>query len=177
MPTNLAVTQATVTQTGLTFSWSASTDNVGVTGYAVFANGSPLGPDGLDLICGAGLACGSSYTLGSRLDAAGNVSTRSATSATTAACSGSSTPAGAGLVAAYSFDEGSGTVVNDSSGNRNNGTLANAAWAATGKHGKRVELQRHQCERDDPRLALIAPDRRDDARGVGRSDDRERELA
>jgi hypothetical protein len=38
-----------------------------------------------------------------------------------------------GLVAAYSFDEGSGTVVNDTSGQGNNGTVSNATWTTSGK--------------------------------------------
>ncbi len=40
-----------------------------------------------------------------------------------------------GLVAAYSFDEGSGTVLHDSSGNGNNGTITNATWSTAGKYG------------------------------------------
>ena len=40
-----------------------------------------------------------------------------------------------GLVAAYAFDEGSGSVVADASGNGNDGTVANATWAAVGEHG------------------------------------------
>jgi fibronectin type 3 domain-containing protein/predicted transcriptional regulator len=45
-----------------------------------------------------------------------------------------------GLVAAYGFDEGSGTTVNDQSGSGNNGTAANATWAATGKYGKALQF-------------------------------------
>ena len=40
----------------------------------------------------------------------------------------------AGLVAAFAFDEGSGTTVTDASGTGNNGTTANTTWAA-GKNG------------------------------------------
>ena len=40
-----------------------------------------------------------------------------------------------GLVAAYSFNEGSGTSVTDSSGNGNTGTVANTTWTASGKYG------------------------------------------
>ncbi len=40
-----------------------------------------------------------------------------------------------GLVAAYSFDHGTGTTVNDSSGNGNNGTITNATWSTSGKFG------------------------------------------
>src|SRR6185369_15042419 len=41
-----------------------------------------------------------------------------------------------GLVAAYSFDEGTGTTAADKSGNGNNGTLINGAtWSTTSKFG------------------------------------------
>ena len=41
-----------------------------------------------------------------------------------------------GLVASYSFEEGTGTATSDASGNNNPGTLANAAWTTSGKYGK-----------------------------------------
>ena len=41
----------------------------------------------------------------------------------------------AGLVAAYSFDAGSGTTAADSSGKGNIGTLANTTWTTAGKFG------------------------------------------
>jgi hypothetical protein len=40
------------------------------------------------------------------------------------------------LVTAYSFDEGTGTVVNDASGHGNTGTISNATWTANGKFGQ-----------------------------------------
>jgi hypothetical protein len=40
-----------------------------------------------------------------------------------------------GLVASYSFDEGSGTVADDSSGNGLNGSISNATWTSAGKFG------------------------------------------
>ena len=49
-------------------------------------------------------------------------------------------PSGPTPVAAYAFDEGSGTTVTDLSGNGNNGTLANTTWAATGKYGKALSF-------------------------------------
>src|SRR5262245_28160867 len=39
------------------------------------------------------------------------------------------------LVAAYSFNEGTGTTVADSSGTGNNGTLSNTTWTPSGKFG------------------------------------------
>ncbi|HVY08171.1 MAG TPA: LamG-like jellyroll fold domain-containing protein [Burkholderiales bacterium] len=40
-----------------------------------------------------------------------------------------------GLVAAYSFNEGSGTKLTDVSGNGNNGTISGATWTTSGKFG------------------------------------------
>src|SRR5262249_30338935 len=40
-----------------------------------------------------------------------------------------------GLVAAYSFDEGSGTTVVDRSGNGHAGTISGATWTTAGKYG------------------------------------------
>ena len=51
-----------------------------------------------------------------------------------------STAAASGLVAAYGFDEGSGTTVTDASGNGNNGTITGATWATAGKYGKALSF-------------------------------------
>ena len=53
---------------------------------------------------------------------------------TTSATTGAQT--GPSPVAAYSFDEGSGTTVADASGNGNNGTVSNTTWTTSGKYGK-----------------------------------------
>ncbi len=45
-----------------------------------------------------------------------------------------------GLVAAYGFDEGSGSSAGDSSGNSNAGTLSGANWTSSGKFGKALEF-------------------------------------
>ncbi len=44
-----------------------------------------------------------------------------------------------GLVAYYSFDEGSGNVLHDLSGNENDGTIYGAKWV-DGKYGKALEF-------------------------------------
>src|SRR4029077_3493884 len=79
----------------------------------------------------SGLTAATSYSYRVRAaDAAGNLGGYSNTAtATTAAASGS------GLVAAYSFDEGTGTTIADASGNANTGTTANTAWSTQGKYG------------------------------------------
>ena len=44
------------------------------------------------------------------------------------------------LVAAYGFEEGTGTTTADSSGLNNTGTLSNATWATTGRFGKALSF-------------------------------------
>jgi Concanavalin A-like lectin/glucanases superfamily len=41
-----------------------------------------------------------------------------------------------GLIAAYSFDEGTGTTANDTSGQGNHGTVSGAQWTDSGRYGK-----------------------------------------
>ena len=88
-PTGLATT--VVGQTSITLSWTASSDNVGVTGYRMFLNGSQVGTSLTTSYLFNGLACGTSYTLGvAAVDGASNVSGRATISGATAACSASS---------------------------------------------------------------------------------------
>jgi len=85
-PTNLAVSNTT--QTSATLSWVASSDNVGVAGYDLFANSTKVGTTTSKSYSFSGLTCGVVNSLGvEAFDAAGNRSTRSVTSVTTAACS------------------------------------------------------------------------------------------
>ena len=85
-PTGLAVSQ--VTQTSLTLTWSASTDDVGVTGYDVYRNGTKMSSAASTSSSQSGLTCGTSYAFGvEALDAAGNRSTRVSVNANTSPCS------------------------------------------------------------------------------------------
>jgi len=83
-----------VTQTGLTLSWTASTDNVGVTGYDVYRAGTKIGTtSGATTYGVTGLACNTTSTFAvAAFDAAGNRSTQSQFSAATSPCT--SSPAG-----------------------------------------------------------------------------------
>jgi len=45
-----------------------------------------------------------------------------------------------GLVAAYSFDEGAGTVVGDASGNAHTGTITGATWTTAGRFGSALSF-------------------------------------
>jgi outer membrane biosynthesis protein TonB len=51
-----------------------------------------------------------------------------------------SQPAGNGLVAAYAFNEATGTTVHDASGNNNNGTISSAAWSTGGRFGSAISF-------------------------------------
>ncbi|MFI5240735.1 MAG: fibronectin type III domain-containing protein [Candidatus Saccharimonadia bacterium] len=71
VPVGLATSN--VASTSLTLSWTASTDNVGVTGYKVFRNGAQVGTAVTTSYSDTGLASGTSYTYTvSAYDGAGN---------------------------------------------------------------------------------------------------------
>ena len=83
-----------VTQTGLTLSWNASTDNVAVTGYDLYRDGTKVASPTSPSASQTGLACGTSYTFAvEALDAAGNRSSRATLGASTTACSPAPAPA------------------------------------------------------------------------------------
>jgi chitodextrinase len=76
VPTNLAA--SAITRTGFTVSWTASTDNVGVTGYQVLRNGVQVATvrNGLTSFVFANLALNETHQIAVRaIDAAGNQST------------------------------------------------------------------------------------------------------
>ncbi len=90
-PASLARTAAT--ETTVSLSWRASTDNVGVKGYRIFRNGTLAGTvtSGLTYVM-TGLHCNTTYiVMASAYDAAGNKSLPATIFAKTAAC-GSDVP-------------------------------------------------------------------------------------
>jgi len=90
-PTGLAVTNAT--SSGLTLSWNASSDNVGVTGYGVYRNGTIAGTPGNASFSFSALPCNTTSTYEvDAVDAAGNRSPRASISASTTACQTASAP-------------------------------------------------------------------------------------
>ena len=81
-----AVTDAT--QTGISVKWTASTDNVGVTGYGRYLATSRIGTSTTTNASFGSLKCGTTYTLGvDATDAAGNRSSTSTMTAATDPCS------------------------------------------------------------------------------------------
>jgi chitodextrinase len=134
-PTGLTATAASASQVNL--SWTASTDNVAVTGYILqrcqgagcstwTTIASPTGTTYSD----TGLSATTTYRYWVRAtDAAGNLSAWSSIVTVTTL-----TPDTSGLVAAYGFDEGAGTAIRDISGQNNNGVASGTTWTA-GKFG------------------------------------------
>jgi chitodextrinase len=92
-PASLRSTGAT--QTSISVAWNASTDNVGVTGYGLSLDGVSKGSTTGTTTTFSGLVCGKSYAIGVDAgDAAGNRSTASTLTATTAACPAPPPPSG-----------------------------------------------------------------------------------
>jgi glucose/arabinose dehydrogenase/PKD repeat protein len=91
VPTGLAATAISSSQVNL--SWTASTDNVGVTGYKVYRNGSPLATPTTPVYQDTGLTPSTTYTYAvSATDAAGNESARSTTASATTQAAADTTP-------------------------------------------------------------------------------------
>jgi chitodextrinase len=85
-PTGLKASN--VTQTSAALAWNPATDNVGVTGYDVYRNGTKVGSVTTPSSSQSGLTCGTSYTFAVvAYDAAGNRSAQAQLVTVTAGCS------------------------------------------------------------------------------------------
>ena len=121
-------------------SWGAATDNVAVTGYRIercqgagcttFTQiAAPTGT--ATSYSDTTAAANTSYSYRVRAtDAAPNLGPYTNTATATTPNTSGPYP-----IAAFAFNEGSGTSIADASGSGNNGTTANTTWAATGKYG------------------------------------------
>jgi fibronectin type 3 domain-containing protein len=140
-PTGLA---ATASGTTVNLSWAASTDNAGVARYNVHrsttAGFTPSAanriaqPSSTSYADGA-LPAGTYHYKVTAEDAAGNVSGASNQASATVTVT-----APTGLVAAYGFDENTGTSTADQSGNGNTGSLSGTVWASSGKFGSALSF-------------------------------------
>jgi chitodextrinase len=100
IPTNLSASN--ITSSGATLTWTASTDNVGVSQYNVFIDGGLVGTTSNTTFDVTGLTASTSYTAEvNAQDAAGNTSANASTNFTT---TGGGT--GPGQIAAYFFETG-----------------------------------------------------------------------
>ena len=142
-PTNLT---ATPSSGQVALNWSASTDADGVTNYDVYRSTTPgftpsasnrIAQPATTTFTDIGVTAGTYYYKVTADDSAGNVSAPS--NEVTAVVPTGPLP---GLVAAYGFDEGSGTTTQDKSGNNNTGTVSNTTWAgaSAGKFGNALSF-------------------------------------
>jgi fibronectin type 3 domain-containing protein len=118
---------------------ASASDDGGVAGVQFLIDGANLGAEDTtapySVSWGTTTAANGSHTLTARArDAAGNTT---ASAAVTVSVSNTTTT---GLVAAYGFDEGTGTTAGDSTASGLNGTLNGAAWVTTGKYGKALSF-------------------------------------
>jgi len=115
-PTGLS--SSSITETSFTLNWNAATDNVGVTGYDVFKDGSLLSSVTGTTVNVTGLTASTTYAMTVKAkDAAGNISTASSALNVT-----TSTPSGTGCTGGISsfpysegFESGIGTWTQDAS--------------------------------------------------------------
>ena len=83
-----------------------------------------------------------------------------------------------GLVAAYSFDQGSGTAVADASGNNNTGSIVGTTpWTTAGKFDGALSFNGTNSRVEHPQLVFPAAQHRDDPRGLGEPLDRDEQMA
>ena len=88
VPTNLSATA--ISSSAINLSWTASTDNVGVTGYTIYRNGSQIATSATNSYSDSGLSASTQYTYTvDAYDAAGNHSSQSSSASATTQSSGS----------------------------------------------------------------------------------------
>ena len=132
------------TVSGTVWLTATATDDVGVVGVQFLLDGAPL--DAEDTVAPYAApwdtttaSNGSSHTLEARArDAAANTATSAPPVSVTV--DNSVPPAPTGLVAAWAFDEGSGTVATDATGNGNDGTVVGASWTPQGRYGEALSF-------------------------------------
>jgi hypothetical protein len=136
-PPNVAMTAPAngATVSGMVTVTATASDNVGVVGVQFLLNGAALGaedtttPYSISWLSTS--VANGPYTLSARArDLAGNATTATAVSVTV---SNSALPAD--LIAAYSFNEGTGPSASDRTGKGHAGTISGAAWTALGRYG------------------------------------------
>ncbi|TDT98612.1 cellulose 1,4-beta-cellobiosidase [Streptomyces sp. 846.5] len=129
-PTNLAVSGTTSSSVSLT--WTASTDNVGVTGYAVYRGSTKVATVTTTSYTDTGLTASTAYSYHvTAQDAAGNVSAASATVTGTTSASSGGGGGSAGCTATYSVSSDWGSGFNANVTVANTGTSATKSWTVT----------------------------------------------
>jgi hypothetical protein len=138
-----ALTAQGITASQINLAWTASNDAVGVKEYRIercAGAGCSSGFTQIVIVTGttySDIGLPASSPFGYRVlaaDAANNLSGYSNIA------SGTTLAAPSGLLAAYAFNEGSGTTTADASGKGHTGTLSGATWTLAGKYGKALSF-------------------------------------
>jgi hypothetical protein len=115
-----------------------ATDNSGVTGVTFLVDGVAVGSEDAaapySLSWNSASVANGQHTIAARArDGAGNTATSASVNITV------NNTGPAGLVAAYGFNEGSGSVAASSAGS-NNGSVINATWTTVGRYGNALSF-------------------------------------
>jgi glucose/arabinose dehydrogenase len=119
----------------------SASDNVGVAGVQFLLDGAALGAEDTtspySVSWNTVNTANGAHALSARArDAAGNITMSSSVSVQVSNSAPPPPPPPAtGLVAAYAFNEGSGTALTDWSGAGNNGSISGATWTTAGRYG------------------------------------------
>ena len=126
-PTNLAASAISSSQINLT--WTASTDNVGVTGYKIFRGGTQVGTSATNSYSDTGLSASTAYSYTvSAYDAAGNNSAQSSSASATTQSGGN------GINGSYSTNfTGTENPMDEISGAWINGQATGIDWGDVAK--------------------------------------------
>ncbi|HYI93670.1 MAG TPA: LamG-like jellyroll fold domain-containing protein [Bryobacteraceae bacterium] len=140
IPPQITMTSPVVTTvSGVVTVAATATDSAGIAGVQFLLDGSPLGAEitssPYSTQWNSAVATNGTHTLSARArDVGGNTATATALTVTVQ----NTTPTG--LVAAYSFSEGTGPTTVDRSGTGSNGTLVGALWTTSGKFGNALSF-------------------------------------
>jgi fibronectin type 3 domain-containing protein len=120
------------TVSGTTAVSATASDDVGVAGVQFKVDGQNVGAEDTTAPYSVSWSTASTTNGTHDLTAVARDAAGNRTTSTVVTVTVSNTAGPTGLVAAYSFDAGSGTTVADLSGNGNTGTLTNATWTTAG---------------------------------------------
>jgi hypothetical protein len=117
---------------------ASATDDTGVAGVRFEVDGTAVGAEDTSAPytlawASTGVANGTHSVRAVARDAAGNTATSAAVTVTVS--NTTTPPPSGGLVAAWSFNEGAGATLTDSSGRGNNGSVVGPTWTTAGKYG------------------------------------------
>ena len=134
IPPQVTMTSPAATVSGTVLMAATATDNAGIAGVQFLLDGASYGAEvttpPYSVQWNTTVSTNGTHTLTARArDVGGNTAMSAALLVTVA------NTAPTGLVAAYSFSEGTGTTTADQSGTGNNGTLVGATWTTSGKFG------------------------------------------